>query len=108
MSELLEIGVTDLAHRVRQLRTSKGYTLEGLAGAIGAGKSYIWNIEHRKVKSVSGARLNRIAKVLGTTSEYLLGQCNNDTAQLDACWQKFRKLSEKDRRCILSLLDKWR
>ena len=97
----------NVAQRIKEARIDKGYTLEGLATAIGAGKSYIWNIENNKVKAISGDRLNRIAKVLGTTSEYLLGQCNDDTARLERCWQQFRTLSQKDRDCILSLMDKW-
>jgi len=38
---------TPLGERIREQRLKKGLTLEQLAGAIGSGKSYMWELENK-------------------------------------------------------------
>lgn len=61
-----------LGDKIKELRKNKGLTLDELAKVIGAGKSYVWELENRGVEKPSGQRLADIAKILGVTPEFLL------------------------------------
>jgi transcriptional regulator with XRE-family HTH domain len=53
-----------LGDRVRQLRLEQGLSQEGLADAVGFGRSYMSGIE-RGVRNPSVLQLMRLAKALG-------------------------------------------
>lgn len=66
-----------LGSRIRKLRLKHApepykLTLEGLAGMVGTGKGYIWELENVPRKNPSARLLFKIAKALGTTVEFLL------------------------------------
>jgi transcriptional regulator with XRE-family HTH domain len=63
-----------LGDRLRDLRKEKGYTLDQLADLSGSSKSYIWELENKNPPRPSAEKLSRIADVLGTTIDFLLGQ----------------------------------
>lgn len=63
---------TLLGKKIHQLRKEKKLTLEELAGKIGAGKSYVWEIENRDQPNPSADRLASIARALEVTVEFLL------------------------------------
>ena len=98
-----------LGKKIQKLRKDKGLTLEGLAQAIGSGKSYVWELENRDI-SPSGERLNKIAEELGVTPEYLTDDSRESADEDDfdqAFYRKYQKLESKTKKKINSILDAW-
>jgi transcriptional regulator with XRE-family HTH domain len=62
-----------LGDRIRELRKSKGMTLQELADVSGVAKSYIWDLEKGNSRRPSAAILDCIARALGSTVDQLLG-----------------------------------
>lgn len=85
-----------LGRKVHTLRRQKGLTLEQLAHATGSSKSYMWEIENKPVARPSAEKLNRIAEVLGVTSEFLVDEEQRDPTvqELDVAF--FRKYQSAD------------
>lgn len=74
------------AKKIHFLRKAKGLTLEELGTIVGSPKSYVWDIENKPNVRVSGDKIFRIAKALGTTADYLLddGSQRDLVAEIDA------------------------
>jgi len=96
-----------LGDKIRELRKKKGMTLEQLADAIGSGKSYIWELENKGVKSPSAEKLNAIAKILEVTPEYLIDsstRMGEEDAVDQAFFRKYQQMpsetKEKIRKAI--------
>jgi transcriptional regulator with XRE-family HTH domain len=97
-----------LGDKVRDLRKKKGLTLEELANAIGSGKSYIWELENKGVKRPSAEKLNKIAKILGITPEYLTNnsaEIVEDDAVDQAFFRKYQKMSTATKEKIRKTID---
>ncbi|WP_132664707.1 helix-turn-helix domain-containing protein [Rhizobium sp. PP-CC-3G-465] len=60
--------------RIKELRTGRGMTLDQLATATGSSKSYIWELENKNPPRPSAEKLAEIARVLGVTTDYLIGR----------------------------------
>ena len=85
-----------LGIKVNALRREKELTLEQLAEATGSSKSYMWEIENKDVARPSGAKLTKIAEVLGVTPEYLLDEERTEPAEDDLDVAFFRKYQRAD------------
>ncbi len=55
----------DIGSEIRRLRTAKGLTLEQVGTAIGAGRSYVYQIESGRRSGLTADALFRLAAVLG-------------------------------------------
>lgn len=98
---------SSLGKKINQLRKAKSLTLEALATSIGAGKSYVWELENRDINP-SGERLTKIAEALGVTSEYLLDDERTEAEPSDldqAFFRKYQKLPPTTKKQIDSILD---
>lgn len=98
---------TSLGTKINQHRKEKGLTLEALATIIGAGKSYVWELENRPIQP-SGERLTKIAEALGVTPEYLLDDTRTEAAPSDldeAFYRKYQKLSPPTKKKLSNILD---
>lgn len=62
-----------LAKTIRRQREALGYSQEGFAEEIGAGRSYYWRLE-KGVVNMRITKLDNIAKGLQTTASELLRQ----------------------------------
>jgi transcriptional regulator with XRE-family HTH domain len=60
-----------VGQRLLFLRTRKDLTLDQLAEQSGLSKSFLWEVEHDRT-GISGAKLLRIANVLGASLDFLL------------------------------------
>jgi len=101
---------TALGDKIRELRKKKSMTLEELAGAIGSGKSYIWELENKGIKKPSAEKLTQIAKVLGITPEYLLddvasSNLDENSAVDQAFFRKYQKMPDKTKEKVRKSLD---
>lgn len=62
-----------LARRIAELRVKKGMTQRELAEAAGIGQALVSRYESGYYKSLRRITATKLAKVLGTTPEYLMG-----------------------------------
>lgn len=60
-------------HRLQALRQRRGINVEDLSIASSVSARHIWRLEAGERPNTSAVTLARIAQVLGTTLEYLLG-----------------------------------
>jgi transcriptional regulator with XRE-family HTH domain len=65
---------SDVGRRLRRLREIKGWETNRLAQEAGLSQSYIYKLEHDDRPNVAGVVLSRLATVLDTTTDYLLGR----------------------------------
>ncbi len=59
--------------RLKEMRKTRGYTLETLAATVKTSKQTLSNIEKGKYKSVNVELLNSLASNLSCTADYLIG-----------------------------------
>ncbi len=88
--------------RLKERRLALKLTLQEIADAVGTSKSYIWELEKSNIKSPSATKLEEIAKVLNTTSRYLLTghlQFNEENVLHDV----YLSLSESNKKLIAEL-----
>lgn len=97
------------SEKLRHLRAGKGWSLDDLAKAAGASKSYVWELENRPERRPSAEKLTEIARALGVTAEYLLDEkASSDDAQLkEVFFRKFNRLEDGDKDRIMDMIDSW-
>jgi transcriptional regulator with XRE-family HTH domain len=88
--------------RIKALRTERKMTLDQLAAATGSSKSYIWELENKNPPRPSADKLGEIARVLGVTTDYLLGRDGETQADAvdTAFFRQYRSLSPTTRERI--------
>lgn len=67
----------EVGRRLRRLREIKGWETNRLAREAGLSQSYIYKLEHDDRPNVAGVVLSRLATVLDTTTDYLIGRTND-------------------------------
>jgi transcriptional regulator with XRE-family HTH domain len=98
-----------LREKLRDLRQQRGMSLDELAKLSESSKSYLWELENRDARKPSAEKLQRIADVLGVTTDYLL----NDSATMDdgqmkeAFFRRFNRLEADDKRRIEEMIEAW-
>ena len=65
---------SDIGRRLRRLREIKGWETIRLAQEAGLSQSYIYKLEHDDRPNVAGVVLSKLATVLETTTDYLVGR----------------------------------
>lgn len=71
----------DMANRIRDLRKSKGMTLEEVAKIVGVGKSTVRKWETGIIANMKRDKIAKLAKALGTTPAYLMGWIEKEEEQ---------------------------
>lgn len=101
---------TTLGSKIKELRDSKGYTLEKLAELTGSSKSYIWELENKSPPRPSAEKVSKIAEQLGVTIEYLMDEGASITIE-DAgdarFYRKYQQMDEKTKAKIRTFVDFW-
>lgn len=62
-----------MSEKIKELRISKGLTLEQVASVVGVGKSTVRKWETGMIANMRKDKIVNLAKALGTTPEYLMG-----------------------------------
>lgn len=83
-----------LGEKIRKLRKEKNLTLDKLAELSESSKSYIWELENSNPPRPSADKLDKIAKQLGTTIEFLLDE-SNEIQEADAADARFYRQYQK-------------
>ena len=101
---------TRLGDKIRELRKSKGLTLEQLGEATGSSKSYIWELENRNPPRPSVEKISKIAAVLGVTADYLANETESSpTADVvdTAFFRKYQQMPPETKKKIQQLIEVW-
>lgn len=99
---------TALGDKIRDLRKSKGYTLEKLAELTESSKSYIWELENKDPPRPSADKIAKIAGVLGVTADYLIDPTETlevEDATDQAFYRRYRKMDPKTKDTIRQMVD---
>ncbi len=98
-----------LREKLKELRKRKGYSLDELARLSGASKSYLWELENRDERKPSAEKLVDIARILDTTTDYLVDDnAGFDDAQVkEAFFRKFNKLDDDTKGRVMDMIDTW-
>lgn len=73
---------TDMAQRIKDLRTSQHLTLEQIANKVGVGKSTVRKWETGMIANMRRDKIAKLAQALNTTPAYLMGW--NDAPEASA------------------------
>ena len=99
---------TKLGDKIRNLRNSKGMTLDALAKSAGLSKSYLWELENRESLSPSAEKLQRIAEVLGIDASFFLDDSIDQPKEEHAdkhFFYRYSKLEPEDKDQLRRILD---
>lgn len=97
-----------LGSRIKKLRLEKGLTQEEIGKKLGMGRSNVGHIEHGRTMP-SAEVLDKIADILGTTTDYLLGRTDDPYGQAQTTPQSeqpYYALTPKDEKDIAKDLEK--
>src|SRR5690606_27806137 len=101
-----------LQTKVRSLRKSADMTLDSLAEATGISKSYLWEIENRKVPiKPSAEKLAAIAAVFNVTIDYLLEEDVEEPQDKhldEAFFRNYKNLDSEDKERVRRILETFR
>ena len=101
MMKKLEFG-----NRIRELRKNKGLTLEALAEKIGSTKSYVWELENKPNIRPSATKVYKIAVVLETTVEDLMGESvSADEVEDQVFFREYHELKLETKQQLKSILN---
>jgi len=101
---------TQLGKKINQLRKENKWTLEKLAELTGSSKSYIWELENKSPPRPSAEKIDKIAKALGVTAEFLLDTSNRSPNEkvLDAAFfRDYQGLEPTTKEKIRELVKVW-
>jgi transcriptional regulator with XRE-family HTH domain len=100
---------SSLREKLKELRPKKGYSLDELARLSGASKSYLWELENREERKPSAEKLVDIARVLDTTTDYLVDEnaAFDDKQVKEAFFRKFNKLDDDTKGRVMDMIDTW-
>lgn len=100
--------MSTLGSRIKKLRTDKGITQGYIADKLGMGRSNVGHIENGRTIPTSEA-LDKIADILDTTTDYLLGRTDDQTRDSNNVAEQaapYYALTEKDERDIAKDLER--
>ena len=107
--ELAQMDYQDLGRRIRQHRTQKGWTQEGLAQRVSVSTSFVWHLE-RGSRKASLETIVSISNALSISMDYLLAG-SLDTTVIgpvpNALTMHQAAVFKKIITVILDNLDKW-
>jgi transcriptional regulator with XRE-family HTH domain len=96
----------ELGAKIRELRKSKGLTLEELAKRSDASKSYIWELENRTPPRPSAEKLRKIAEQLGVTLGFLIGEEDSiEDAEDTKFYREYKKLTRPEKEKVRKMMD---
>ena len=99
---------TSIGCKIRELRKSKGYTLDELAALAESSKSYIWELENKNPPRPSAQKLAKIAKALDVTMDYFIDdEVTEEDATDQMFYRKYKKMDPDVKEKIRKMIDLW-
>ena len=112
-SDLIEDAVipTDISQKIKELRLSRGMTLEQVGDIVGVGKSTVRKWETGAITDMKQDKITLLAKALSTTPAYLMGwfeeESNKETTRNEGerqLLELFRKVPENQQQMVLQMI----
>lgn len=103
----------EMSRKIKQLRQSRGMTLEQVADIVGVGKSTVRKWETGMIANMRRDKIALLAQALGTTPAYLMGWKEKETSSLnepkltegeEALLDLFRQIPEDAQKMYLEVL----
>ncbi|MDD4965767.1 helix-turn-helix transcriptional regulator [Halothiobacillus sp.] len=99
---------TTIGFKINKLRKDKKLTLDELATLADSSKSYIWELENKEPPRPSAEKLGKIAKALGVTIDYFIGdQVSVEDATDQMFYRKYRNMDPDMKEKIRKMIDLW-
>ena len=99
-----------LGEKIRTLREEKGLSLEKLAKLTDSSKGYLWELENRDSPNPSIDKIDRIARELGVTVEFLVSDTVSTPDQEvadQAFFRRYQDLKPETKAKISKFLEMW-
>ena len=99
-----------LGEKIRALREEKGLSLDKLAKLTESSKGYLWELENRDSPNPSIDKIDRIARELGVTVEFLLSGTVSTPDQRvadQAFFRRYQDLTPDAKAKISKFLEMW-
>ena len=99
-----------LGEKIRTLREEKGLSLEKLAKLTDSSKGYLWELENRDSPNPSIDKIDRIARELGVTVEFLVSDTVSTPDQEvadQAFFRRYQDLKPDVKAKIKKFLEMW-
>ncbi len=88
----------DFSEKIKRLRIEKGMTLEQVASVVGVGKSTVRKWETGMIENMGRDKIEKLAKALRVTPEYLMGWEEEKPAETS-------ELSEKQKKVVQMIME---
>lgn len=92
-----------LSEKIRELRTSRGLSLDQLASNVGSTKSYIWELEKKPGIKPSAELVSKLAQALDVTMDSLMDEKKENDKDI-VFFREYKNLSEETKVQLMSIL----
>lgn len=102
----------EMARKIKELRLSKGMTLEQVAKIVGVGKSTVRKWETGMIANMKRDKIALLAQALSTTPAYLMGWFEDDVKPKPVVLNEhekviidlFRQVPEEKQKMVLQMI----
>ena len=102
----------EMSRKIKELRLSRGMTLEDVANIVGVGKSTVRKWETGTIANMKRDKIALLAKALSTTPAYLMGWYEEEsrpktisiTEDESKLLELFRKVPENQQQMVLQMI----
>ncbi len=97
-----------IGEKIHKLRKDRKVSLDKLAELTSSSKSYLWELENKENTNPSAEKVNKIAKALKVSPEYLMDDRLKDinpSVEDKAFYRKYRGLPPKTKKKLDKFLD---
>ena len=92
-----------LSDRIRELRRTRGLSLEQLADMVGSAKSYIWELENKPEIKPSAKLVFKLARALSVTMDSLMDESKENDRDI-VFIREYRNLPEETKLQLMNIL----
>ena len=92
-----------LSEKIRELRTSRGLSLDQLASNVGSTKSYIWELEKKPGTKPSAELVSKLAQALDVTMDSLMDEKKENDQDI-VFFREYKSLSEETKVQLMNIL----
>lgn len=92
-----------LNDRIRELRKTRGLSLEQLADMVGSAKSYIWELENKPEIKPSANLVSKLARALNVTMDSLMDESKENDRDI-VFIREYKNLPEETKTQLMNIL----
>lgn len=95
----------NLCDRIKQRREELGLSLEEVGEKLGVHRSTVLRYESGGIKRIPPATIEKLARILKTTPEFLTGWEGEFDPEIKVLARKIQKLSQSNRELLRGIVD---